>query len=88
MGREGADKRMEGRIYVAVVQAVILFGYETWLLDPHLDKALRVFHHWMAWRIVGMVPKRQPDGMWAYLPIGAALEILRLEEIGVYISFC
>ena len=35
LGREGADKRMEGRIYVAVVQAVILFGYETWLLDSH-----------------------------------------------------
>ena len=34
--REGADKRTMGRFYVAVVQAVILFGYKTWVLTPRL----------------------------------------------------
>ena len=31
---EGADRIMPGRFYVAVVQAVLLFGYETWVLTP------------------------------------------------------
>ena len=34
--REGADKRTAGRFYVAVVQAVLLFGSETWVLTPQL----------------------------------------------------
>ena len=55
--REGVDKRTEGRLYLAVVQAVLLFGSETWVLTPQLDKALVGFHHrvarrhgrWQAW---------------------------------------
>ena len=33
-GREGANSRMEGRLYVDLVQAVILFGLETWVMTP------------------------------------------------------
>ena len=36
MVREGADMRMTGRFYVAVVQAVLLFGSEMWVLTPQL----------------------------------------------------
>ena len=45
LGREGADKRTVGRLYVSVVQVVILFGSETWVLTPPLEKALVGFHH-------------------------------------------
>ena len=34
LGREGADKRMAGRLYVRVVQAVLLFGSYMWVLIP------------------------------------------------------
>ena len=34
LGREGADKGMSGRLHVAVVQVVLLFGSETWVLTP------------------------------------------------------
>ena len=34
LGREGADRRTLGRFYVAVVQTVLLFGSETWVLTP------------------------------------------------------
>ena len=33
-----------------------------------------------------MGPKCQWDGTWVYLPIGAALEMVGLEEIGLYIT--
>ena len=33
-----------------------------------------------------MIPKRQRDGTWVYTPIGAALEMVGLEEIGAYIA--
>ena len=78
--------RMTGRFYVAVVQAVLLFGSEMWVLTPQLEKALEGFHHRAERRMAVMGPKRQPDGTWLYPPIGAALTMVGLEEIGVYIS--
>ena len=64
LGREGTYKRTTGRFYVAVVRAVLLFGSETWVLTPRLEKALEGFHHWAARRMAGMGPKCQPDGTW------------------------
>ena len=34
LSREGADKRMSGTFFRAVVQQVLLFGAETWVLTP------------------------------------------------------
>ena len=86
LGREGADNRTVGRFYVVVVQAVILFGFETWFLTPLLEKSIEGFHQWAAQRMVGMVPKHQMDGTWMYPPIGAALAMVVLEESRVYIA--
>ena len=47
LGREGTYKITTGRFYVAVVQAVLLFGSKTWVLTPQLDKSLKGFHHWV-----------------------------------------
>ena len=73
---------------MVVVQVVILFGYETWVLTPRLDKTLVGLHHQATWWMSGMGPKRQPYSMWVYPPIGAVLVIVRMEEIGVYITRC
>ena len=35
-----------------------------------------------------MVPKLQQYGIWVYPPIGAALELVGLEDIGAYIARC
>ena len=75
-----------GKFDVAVVQAVLLFGAATWVLTPRLEKSLEGFHHRAVRRMVGMGPKPQRDGTWVYKPIGAALEIVGLEKIGVYIA--
>ena len=41
-----------------VVQAVILFGYETWVLTPRLEKYIESFHHRVVRKMLGMGPKR------------------------------
>ena len=71
---------------MAVVQAVLMFGSNKWVLTPRLEKALTGFHHQSKWRMTGMGPRRWPDGMWVYPPIGAALAIVGLGEIGIYIA--
>ena len=86
LGREGLDRRTVGMFYVAVVQAVIIFESETWVLTPRLEKALEGFHHRVVRRMRGMVPKCQRDGTWVYTPIGAVLAMVRVEDIGVYID--
>ena len=68
-----------GRFCVAVVQVLILFGSETWVLTPWLEKYLKVSHHRVVRRMAGMGPKCQRDGTWVYTPIGADLEMVGLE---------
>ena len=71
---------------MAVVQAVLLFGSETWVMTPRLEKSLEGFHHQAVRQMAGMGPKFQRYGKWVYTPIGAALVIVGLEEIWVYIA--
>ena len=58
LGREGSDRRTAGRFYVAVVQAVILFGSEKWVVTPQMEKALAGFRHQAFRQMAGMGPKR------------------------------
>ena len=58
LGREGSDRIMMRRFYVVVVQAALLFGSETWVLNPWLEKSHKGFHQWSVWRIAGTVPKQ------------------------------
>ena len=71
---------------MVVVQAVLIFGFDTWVLTPWFEKSLESFHNRVVRRIVGMVPKSQQDGTWVYTPIRVVLAMVRLEEIGVYIA--
>ena len=73
LGREGADARMLGMFYVAVVQAVLLYRLEMWVMYPRIGKTLVGFHHWMARRLIGRKPKRRLDGTWDYPPLAEAM---------------
>ena len=54
LGREVEARRTVGIFYVEVVQAVILFGSEMWVVTPCLEKAIAgsttgPFVRWRAW---------------------------------------
>ena len=51
MIREGADTCDMGRIYVAVVQAVMIYGLETWVITSHIGRVLGGFHNRVACRL-------------------------------------
>ena len=65
---------------------MLMFWSKMWVLTPQLEKSLEGFHHRAEWRMAGTVPKIEQDGKWVYLTNGPVLEILGLEEIGVYID--
>ena len=45
LGREETYPRISGLFLKAVVQAVLLFGSETWVLTTHMERALGRFQH-------------------------------------------
>ena len=45
LGIEVEDARTLGRFYVAVVQAVLMYGLETWVMTPFIGRTLSIFYH-------------------------------------------
>ena len=73
LSREGADPKVSVNFYKAVAQAVLLFGAETWVLTPRMDRDLDCFQHRVARRITGRQPRRQGGGSWYYPPSAEAM---------------
>ena len=69
INREGADAKVSGNFFKAVMQAVLLFRAETWVLTPRIERALESFQHGAVRRITGRQPWRMGDGCWKYPPI-------------------
>ena len=83
---ENASPKVCGVFYKATVQAVLLFGSETWNLSPLSLKSLEGFHIRAARRMAGMQPKRNPDGTWKYPNSGEVLKAVGLRTIDHYIG--
>ena len=65
LSREGADPKVSGHFYKAVSQAVFLFGAETWVLTPRMERALDSFQYRVARQLSGRQPRRQGGRSWA-----------------------
>ena len=72
LGREGADPKVSRNFYIAVIQQVLLFGAETWVLNKRMEAALDAFQGRVARRLTGRMPRRGRDGKWLYLPLAGA----------------
>ena len=68
MGIEGAYARTSGEIDLAVVQSLMLYRSETWVMNPHIGKVLVGFHHRVALRLTGKKPRQGRDGVWPSPP--------------------
>ena len=66
LSREGATKRVSGNFFKAMVQQVLMFGAETWVVSPMMERALSAFIHGAARRLTGRKPRKGRDGKWHY----------------------
>ena len=71
--REGAYPKVLRHFYKAVSLLVLLFGAETWVLTPRMERALDSFQHRVTRRLTGRQPRRQGGGSWAYPPLEEAM---------------
>ena len=81
LSREGADKRISGTFFKAVVQQVLLFGAETWVLTPRIERALDSFMHGAAQRITGRQPRRGWYVKWYYPSLAGSMKEAGFTEI-------
>ena len=81
LGREGADARTSGMFYVALLQAVVLYGSETWFMSPHIRRNLVGFYHIVAYRLTGRQPWRGLYGAWVYSPLVEEIAEAGLQEV-------
>ena len=72
--------------YKATVQAVLLYGSETWNLSPTSVKRLEGFHIRAAWRMSGLQPEKKPNGSWSYPRSKDVLDAAGLHTIAHYMD--
>ena len=82
----GGGSKGVGAIFKAVTQAVLLFGAETWVLNPRMERALSSFQHRVVQQITGRHPRRQEGGSWEYSSLEEAIVESGFEGIGTYVT--
>ena len=87
MGREGVDAHNSVHIYLVVVQSVIIFGSETWVMTPRIVRLLGGFRHRVARRLTVRQPWQGRVGLWSYLPLEDTMAGALLQEVDTYVSF-
>ena len=72
--REGADYWTSVHINLAVVQKVMMYRSETWVMTTRIGRVLGEFHQWVACNLTGRQPQRGRYGVWVYLLLEDAME--------------
>ena len=84
--REGATKEVSRDFFKAVVQQVLLFGSETWVVSPRMEQAPSSFIYGAARRITGRQPRRGWDGKWHYPSLVGAMKEAGFTDVRTYIT--
>ena len=72
---------MSGNFFKAVVQQVLLFGAEMWVVSPMMERALSAFIHGAARRLTGRQPRKGRDGKWHYPSLEGAMKEAGLTDV-------
>ena len=64
-----------------MVQQVLLFGAEMWVVTPRIERALKSFIYGAARRITGRQPWRGWDGKWFYPSLEGDMKEAELKDI-------
>ncbi len=83
---ENATLKTCGMFYKVTVQAVLLYGSETWSLSLSSIKGLEGFHICAAWQMSGKRPVRKEDGSWRYPRSEDVLQAVCLKPITHYMG--
>ena len=77
-----------GIFYTAVVQAVLLYRLETWVMSLWIGKTLGGFHHQVIRKLTGLMPQRNGGRTWPYPPMEEMMVEARMQEVDTYVDLC
>ncbi len=84
---ENTTQRVAARFYKAVVQAILLYGSETWNISKTALAQLEGFHIRAAYRMACIHrPKKGAFGVWTYPRMAGVLEECGMHSIAEYIN--
>ena len=86
LAKEGATSGTMAYFYKAVVQAVLLYGSESWVITTKMWRALNSFHHRCARYIAGEHIRQRPDGEWTFPETERILAQCKLQTVEEYIA--
>ena len=75
MGREGEDARVLGLFYVAVLQEILMYGLETWIISPHIGRTLEGLLHRVVFRLTDWYPSSRMNRKWVYHELVQAMDL-------------
>ena len=68
-------------MFKAVVQQVLLFGAETWVVTTKMEPALSAFLHGVVRQLTGRQARKDKDGEWHYPSLEGAMKEAGLTDI-------
>jgi hypothetical protein len=86
LSKDGEDPKAMASFYKAIVQSVLLYGSESWVLTLAMEKQLQGFHRRCAQYITGQNIRQNKDGTWTYLSTENVLKMAGLWTIQEYIK--
>ena len=84
--REGADTQVSAMFYRAVVQAVPLFGSDSWVMSAAMEKMVEGTHTGFLRQITGKRAQRNADETWVTPAAGEVLETAGTQSAATYIG--
>jgi hypothetical protein len=86
LSQEGAKPKTMGIFYRTIVQAVLLFGSETWALTQRQEGLVRSFHNQCARNITRRWNYEKEDGTWHIYRMEQTLKLAGLQPVEEYIA--
>ena len=86
--QDGASAHTMTKFYIAIVQAVLLYGADLWTIARQDYAALERFHKRAAQHITRRHICKSAEGIWSYPDHAGILQSCRLHPINVYVERC
>ena len=72
--------------YIGVVQVVLLYGSDTWVISPLVGKMLVGFHYRVVQRLNRRMPQKNLDSTWIYPSLDMFMTGALMHEVDTYVT--
>ena len=86
LGNTGPPTKLHDMMYKAVVQVVLLYGSESWVVTDAIMIMLEGFYHRIDKQIAGMIERKIDGGEWEWTLVDLTLDTTGIWPLRGYMS--